>query len=44
MEALIEAAQNGKEITVVFELLARFDEQININWAARLEEVGAHVV
>ena len=44
MEALIEAAQNGKEVTVVLELLARFDEQTNINWAARLEEVGAHVV
>jgi len=44
MEALIEAAQNGKEVTVVLELLARFDEQININWAAKLEEVGAHVV
>ncbi len=44
MEALIEAALNGKEVTVVLELLARFDEQTNINWAARLEEVGAHVV
>lgn len=44
MEALIKAAQNGKEVTVVLELLARFDEQTNINWAARLEEVGAHVV
>lgn len=44
MEALIEAAQNGKEVTVVLELLARFDEQTNINWAARLEQVGAHVV
>ena len=44
MEALIEAALNGKEVTVVLELLARFDEQTNINWAAGLEEVGAHVV
>lgn len=44
MEALIQAAQNGKEVTVVLELLARFDEQTNINWAAKLEEVGAHVV
>lgn len=44
MEALIEAALNGKEVTVVLELLARFDEQTNINWAAKLEEVGAHVV
>lgn len=44
IEALIAAAARGKEVTVVVELLARFDEQANINWAARLEEVGAHVV
>ena len=44
MRILIEAAQRGKEITVVVELLARFDEEANINWASQLEEVGAHVV
>jgi polyphosphate kinase len=44
MEALIGAAKRGKEVTVVVELMARFEEEANINWAERLEEVGAHVV
>lgn len=44
MESLLRAAQKGKEVTVVVELMARFDEEANLSIAARLEEAGAHVV
>jgi len=44
VDALVEAAKNGKDVTVIIELMARFDEEANIGLATRLQEAGAHVM
>ena len=44
VKALINAARNGKKVTVVIELLARFDEASNIDWSKKMQDAGIHVI
>ena len=44
VKALINAARNGKKVTVIIELLARFDEESNIGWSKKMQDAGVHVI
>ena len=44
IDSLINAAENGRDVTILLELRARFDEENNINWAQKLEESGVHIL